>query len=178
VLLPKALGLLLEWKRAKATGDYLGGIRTTLGVLYETVYSMLIAPIFMITQTIGAIQILAGIDSGWKAQKRDDGALGFFNAMSFARWHTLLGLISGAIVWYVSPALLAWMSPVILGLVLAGPMSWLTSRPAGPVSRWLLATLEDKAPPPILSAATHQASEWSQRIRDLSPPMPALPKAA
>ncbi len=178
VLLPKALGLLLEWKRARATGDYLGGMRTTLGVLYETVYSMLIAPIFMITQTIGAIQILAGIDSGWKAQKRDDGALGFLNAMSFARWHTLMGAVSGAIVWYVSPALFAWMSPVILGLVLAGPMSWFTSRPAGPLSRWLLATLEDKTPPPILTKATREAAEWSERIIAMAPVQAALPKAA
>lgn len=178
VLLPKVLGLMLEWRRARATGDVAGGVRSTLGVLYETVFSMLIAPILMITQTVGALQILAGIDSGWKAQKRDDGALSFAGAMSFARWHTAIGVLSGAIVWHVSPALFAWMSPVILGLVLTGPVSWYTSRTAGPVSRWLLATLEDKEPPAILTTATAHAAQWSQRIITLSPPQPALPKAA
>ena len=33
-----------------------------------------------------------------------------------------------------SPLVLAWMSPVMLGLVLSAPLNWLTSRPAGPAA--------------------------------------------
>lgn len=177
VLLPKGLGLLLEWKRARRDRDALHAIRSTIGVAYETIYSMLIAPILMLTQTVGSIQIFAGIDSGWKAQKRDDGVLSFSDAMTFARWHTSIGLFVAIIAYAVSPGLLAWMAPVVLGLLLAGPVSWLTSRPAGAFSRWALSTQEERAPPPILIATAQRAAEWAERLpqaRDAD----GLPKAA
>ncbi|MBS0240455.1 MAG: glucans biosynthesis glucosyltransferase MdoH [Proteobacteria bacterium] len=164
VLLPKALGLMLAWQQARKERSPFVAIRVTIGVLIETVYSMLIAPIFMVTQTVGAAEILAGRDSGWKPQKRNDGALTFDDAMWFARWHTAIGGIVGAIAWTVSPALLAWMSPVILGLVLAGPVSWLTSLKAGPLERWALATNEDRKPPPVLVDAGHRSSDWARKI--------------
>ncbi|MBS0269410.1 MAG: glucans biosynthesis glucosyltransferase MdoH [Proteobacteria bacterium] len=164
VLLPKALGLMLAWQQARKERSLFVAIRVTIGVLIETVYSMLIAPIFMVTQTVGAAEILAGRDSGWKPQKRNDGALTFDDAMWFARWHTAIGGIVGAIAWTVSPALLAWMSPVILGLVLAGPVSWLTSLKAGPLERWALATNEDRKPPSVLVDAGHRSSDWARKI--------------
>lgn len=164
VLLPKFLGLFLVWKHALAERSPLGALRVTLGVFTETIYSMLIAPIFMVTQTVGSIQILAGFDSGWKAQRRNDGALPFDDAMWFSRWHTAIGIIASVIIWNVSPGLLGWMLPVLLGLVFAGPVSWLTSLKAGPIERWMLATAEDRAPPPVLVDAEHRARNWSERI--------------
>jgi membrane glycosyltransferase len=83
--------------------------------------------------------------------------------MWFARWHTAVGAIVAAIAWTVSPGLLAWMAPVILGLVLAGPVSWLTSRKAGPIERWALATNEDRMPPPVLIDAGHRERDWARR---------------
>ncbi len=163
VLLPKGLGLILEWKRARAARDGIGAVRATLGVMYETVFSMLIAPILMLTQTVGSIEILLGRDSGWSAQKRNDGAISFEDAMWFARWHTAIGVVIAAIAWTVSPGLLVWMAPVVLGLLLAGPVSWLTSRRAGAFARWALSTLEDRRPAPILIAASDRAAEWAAR---------------
>jgi membrane glycosyltransferase len=164
VLLPKGLGLVLAWKEMQQDRDLLGAIRVTFGVAIETVYSMLIAPILMVTQTIGAAEILAGRDAGWLPQQRNDGALTFIDAMWFARWHTAVGVIVAVIAWTVSPGLLAWMAPVVLGLVLAGPVSWLTSFKAGPIERWTLATNEDLAPPPVLVEAGLRAREWTRRI--------------
>lgn len=163
VLLPKFLGLILAWKQARAQHDFIGAMRVTAGVFVETIYSMLIAPIFMVTQTVGAVEILAGLDSGWKPQNRDDGALSFDDAMWFSRWHTLIGLIAGGIAWTVSPGLLAWMAPVILGLVLAGPVSWLTSLKAGRIERWALATHVDRSPPAVLVQADHCEQHWARR---------------
>lgn len=164
VLLPKLLGLMLEWRRAHLNGDPLQALRSTLGVVYETVFSMLIAPILMITQTVGAVQILAGFDSGWKAQKRDDGALQLTDALYFARLQTILGFVVAVIAWSVSPWLLGWMAPVVAGLLLAGPVCWLTSLPAGPVSRWLLATREELSPPDIVVAAEQCSTRWQERV--------------
>jgi membrane glycosyltransferase len=164
VLLPKALGLLLAWKQARRERNPFAAIRVTFGVILETIYSMLIAPIFMVTQTIGAIEILAGHDSGWKPQKRNDGALSFDDAMWFARWHTAIGLAVAAIAWTVSPGLLAWMAPVELGLLLAGPVGWVTSLRAGAFERWALATKEDRVPPAVLIEAAHRSRDWARRI--------------
>ena len=164
VLLPKGLGLILELKSAARQRNFVGGVRVTIGVMYETIYSMLIAPILMLTQTVGSIQILLGYDSGWSAQKRDDGRLSFGDAMLFARWHTAIGSVVAAIAWSVSLGLLAWMAPVILGLLLAGPVSWITSRRAGSFARWSLATLEDLAPPPILTSTAERADVWRARL--------------
>ncbi|MGQ0456938.1 MAG: glucans biosynthesis glucosyltransferase MdoH [Hyphomicrobium sp.] len=165
VLLPKGLGLILEWRRARSAA---AALRVTAGVMFETVYSMLIAPILMLTQTIGAIQILLGFDSGWSAQKRDDGRLPLAAALWFARWHMLIGFVVAVIAWNVSPGLLAWMAPVVLGLVLAGPVAWYTSLKASAASRWALATMEDKAPPAILIAANAAATAWRRRLDALA----------
>lgn len=177
VLLPKFLGLILELKRAMFAGDAHGALRTTLGVLFETVFSMLIAPILMLTQTVGAVQIFAGLDSGWSAQRRDDGAISFKDAMWFARWHTVIGLITAGIAYAVSPGLLGWMAPVVLGLVLAGPVSWLTAQRAGAFARWALATAEDKAPPAILVAANARAEAWGKYLSPCGADA-VLPRAA
>jgi membrane glycosyltransferase len=178
VLLPKGLGLILEWKRARAARDGIGALRSTLGVMVETVFSMLIAPILMLTQTLGSAQILMGRDSGWSAQKRDDGALSFEDAMYFARWHTAIGAIVAAIAWSVSPGLLAWMAPVVLGLLLAGPVSWLTSQRAGRVTGWALSTFEDIRPAPVLIAANARTSEWEARQREKMRSAAEIEKAA
>ena len=169
VLLPKGLGLILEWQRSAQARDWRRALRSTIGVAYETVFSMLIAPILMLTQTAGSIQIFAGRDSGWSAQKRDDGALSFDDAMWFARWHTAIGVVMAVIAWKVSPGLLGWMAPVIGGLFLAGPVSWLTSRPADRFSRWALATQEERCPPAIVTSADRSATQWSERLAVVAP---------
>ncbi len=164
VLLPKGLGLILEWQRSAKARDWRRASRSTIGVVYETVFSMLIAPILMLTQTAGSIQIFAGLDTGWSAQKRDDGQIGFQDAMWFARWHTVIGAIMAIIAWKVSPGLLGWMAPVIGGLLLAGPVSWLTSRPAGRFARWVLATKEERNPPAIVTEADVATALWAERL--------------
>ena len=177
VLLPKGLGLILEWQRSVKARDWRRAVRSTVGVAYETVFSMLIAPILMLTQTAGSMQIIAGLDSGWSAQKRDDGRLSFEDAMWFARWHTAIGAVMAIIAWKVSPGLLGWMAPVIGGLLLAGPVSWLTSRPAGRFARWALATKEERNPPAIVSLADAASAEWSNRL-SASPSAQSMPRAA
>lgn len=171
VFLPKGLGLILEWKRALAARDSWAAIRATAGVFLETLYSMLIAPILMITQTAGSLQILVGRDAGWNAQSRGDGAIGFADAMRFARWHMVIGVGMAAIAWSHSLGLLAWMAPVILGLLLAGPMSWLTSRPAGRLARWALATQEELNPEPVVKDAAARFATWAKFATSVEKPL-------
>lgn len=176
VLLPKGLGLLLEWREAADHRDLLGGIRVTFGVIVETIYSMLMAPILMVTQTVATFEIFAGRDAGWSPQSRDDGQLQFTDAMWFARWHTVIGLATAGLAYVVSPGLLIWMLPVVLGLVVAGPLCWWTAQPASRLVSWLLATREDRDPPGIVVSANARRDYWLAAPR--APGDPEMPSLA
>ncbi len=184
VLLPKVLGLALELKRAAAAREQGGSVRAVAAVLVETVFSMLLAPIMMCTQTVAVTQIIVGRDSGWKAQRRDDGSISFADAIQFHWRHTLLGLGLAVIVWQATPDLVAWMAPVILGLLLSIPLSWYTAQPAGALMSRLLSTPEDRSPPPILESANLKAADWKERVLALASSSPDsqsvrdLPRAA
>ena len=106
----------------------------------------------------------------------------FGQALQFHWRHMALGLAVGLVCWEASPDVVAWMSPVLLGLVLAAPLTWLTSRPAGPLVALVLSTPEDRCPPAILVRADRQARAWAERIAELSrprpEPVPELPRAA
>ncbi len=133
-----------------------GGIRALLSLLIETLIGGLIAPVAMLVQTGGVLSILAGRDSGWNAQRRDDGAIPLRVVWAGYWRYTAFGLLLAAIAWAVSPALFAWMSPVLLGLLLAVPLVSLTAgRGAGLALRrlGLLRIPEEAAPPPVLARA-------------------------
>lgn len=162
VLLPKLLGLLLEIKRAARSGEVFGTPRALAAVTIETFFSMLLAPILMMTQTTGVVQILSGRDAGWKAQRRDDGSVPFAFAMRFHAHHMGAGALIALVCWWVSPGLLFWMLPVVAGLAIAGPLNWLTGQRAGPVLSALLSTWEDRDPPSILVRARELSGEWAR----------------
>jgi membrane glycosyltransferase len=60
--------------------------------------------------------------------------------------------------------LLLWMLPVIAGLVLAGPLNWLTSQRAGEAMSALLSTWDDRDPPSVLIRARELATDWQKRF--------------
>jgi len=161
VLLPKVLGLLLEVKRAQYAREPLGSLRAALGVATETVFSILLSPILMVTQTVAVFQVLIGRDSGWRPQSRDRHGMSFVDALRFHYRHMLAGALLALACWEASAQVVAWMSPVIAGLVLAAPLSWLTARPAGPVLRALLSTPDCRCPPAIVESTNRARGEWA-----------------
>ncbi len=161
VLMPKAVGLLLELRRVAASGERGATLRVTGGVLVETLFSMLIAPILMATQTTAVAQILVGMDAGWKAQRRDETGIRMSDSVRFHTWHILIGLAMAALSFTVSVSLMGWMAPVILGLSFSALLGWWTARCAGPVLSHLLSTKDDCAPPSILVSARKRAANWA-----------------
>ena len=164
VLLPKALGLILEIERARRAAHPMAAARAVAGVATETVYSMLFAPILMVTQTSAVAQILAGRDAGWSAQRRDDGQVRLLDAVLFHRGHIALGIAAALICYVVSYSLMAWTAPILLGLLLSAGLSWATARTAGPILSWLLATMEDRDPPAILRRVDELALVWERKL--------------
>ena len=173
VLLPKGLGLILELQRVYSKREWGGGIRAIAAVATETVYSMLIAPILMMTQTAAVVQILRGRDAGWKPQARGESGIPLADAMRFHARHMIVGAVLALLCYWTTPALAIWMAPVILGLLLSGFINWYTARPAGPVMRFLMSTPQDRAPAPTLLRADALAAQWAQRI-----PIPASQSTA
>jgi membrane glycosyltransferase len=164
VLLPKFLGLVLEIGRSRRAGDPADAVRAVAGMTFETLLSMLFAPVMMMIQTSAVTQILAGRDAGWPAQRRDQSGMGFAEAAYFHRWHMAVGVAAAAICYVVSYSLMAWTAPILLGLLLAAALSWYTARPAGPVVSWLLATSEDRNPPAILRRVDELTAAWEARL--------------
>ncbi|MBV8766860.1 MAG: glucans biosynthesis glucosyltransferase MdoH [Hyphomicrobiales bacterium] len=164
LLVPKALGWLFALFNATTRRGAGGPVRLTLSALLEIVVSALLAPVLMLIQSGSVFQILFGRDTGWNPQRRDDGSipLGAITRRHF--WHTAFGIVAGASAYGLSPYLFAWMSPTIIGLVLAIPLSagsglrrlGLGLRRAG-----LLLTPEERSPPAIVARANALTEELS-----------------
>jgi membrane glycosyltransferase len=94
----------------------------------EILLSALMAPILMVIQSGSVFQILLGRDTGWQPQRRDDGSIPLRDIVRRHRWHTVLGLLTGVSAFMIATSLFLWMSPTIVGLILAIPLSWLSGR--------------------------------------------------
>jgi membrane glycosyltransferase len=162
---PKLLGFLLLLTDRAARGQSGGGLRLTGSFLVENVVSALIAPIMMVLQTGIVLSIFLGFDSGWKAQRRDDGHMSWGELAHRHRWHELSGVLLAIAAFLVSPAMLAWLSPAVAGLVLAVPLSALTgSRAVGDFvrRRGLLATPEETVEPEVGRIARAARPEYAR----------------
>jgi membrane glycosyltransferase len=155
LIVPKLLAYLVLISRSKERVLFGGIIRVLAGILVETVLAAMIAPSMMIFQSGAVAEILLGRDAGWQVQRRSDGEVARGEIYRKLTAPALFGLVLGLSAYAVSVPLLLWMSPVVIGLVLALPMGLLTSsrlKTAG-----LLATPEDNCPPPVLVRAQELA---------------------
>jgi membrane glycosyltransferase len=123
LLVPKFLGLLraLLSRRLRRGGG--GVIGLSASFLFEVVLSALYAPVMMLSQSRHVFEILMGRDSGWNPQRRDDGGTGWGEAWRYHMRDTLIAAMTSAILWFLSPPLLAWVSPALVGLLIAIPLS-------------------------------------------------------
>ena len=158
LLAPKFLSYLLMLADRRRRRGF-GVVAGFFGMLVEIVLSGLLAPVMMLVQSGGVLAILLGRDSGWNPQRRDDGSIPFLDVVSRYGGYVLLGVLLGWLAYLISPPLFWWMSPVILGLVLAVPLASLTaSRAAGEVTRRLgLLTVPEERDPPLVLGAAAQA---------------------
>jgi len=161
---PKFLGLihtLCDRRLRRGSG---GALRASASLVFESILSAVLAPIMMVIQSAAVQNILIGRDSGWGTQRRADGSIPLAEIVRRHRLHMLFGVSLGLSAYLVSPMLLAWMSPAVIGLVLAIPLSAATSsRVLGGVSRklGLLLIPEEHDEPAILRAARQAAGEFT-----------------
>jgi membrane glycosyltransferase len=162
LLIPKILGYVALLRTSSARRGSGGAVRAFLSVIVETFVSALIAPVMMLMQSRSMMEIAIGRDSGWQAQRRDDGGLSRAELLRVYGWPTVLGLLLAAGAYAVSLPLFLWMTPVIIGLVFAMPLAAWTSNPrVGEALRsaGFLLTPEESAPPAVLLRANALAAQ-------------------
>ena len=157
LVLPKLLGLVATLADGPTRRGCGGSLRALGGVAIESVLTALIAPVTMYMHSRAVAEVLAGRDSGWNAQRRDDGSVSWGDLARSYGSISLFGLAMAALVYAVSPAMAAWMAPVLAGMVLCIPVAKLTSSNA--VGGWLrarrlLLTPEERRPPMVLARAS------------------------
>lgn len=128
VLAPKLLGWLRAAFSPWRTLGFGGPLLATASVAVEIAVSALYAPIMMVAQTEIVRQVLAGKDSGWHPQRREDGGLGFGAALRAHVWHAVTGGLLAAVAWWIHAHLFLWLLPVTAGLVLAPVLSWMSGK--------------------------------------------------
>ena len=149
----------------------------------ELLLSALVAPIMMLVQTSAVVQILTGRDSGWNPQARDSDRVPWPLLWRFHRRHMIAGALLAVAAGAISWRLLAWMSPALIGLVLAVPLAaFMGSAAAGRAleRRGILLTPEERDPPALAAAADAEAEALRARGRvpDGLPGLLADPRGA
>ena len=156
LLAPKLFGLIIaifDTQTRRACGGFIILIVSTL---FEIIMSALLAPIMMVIQSGAVFEILVGRDTGWITQRRDDGTIPFKDIVRRHRSHVLLGVVAGLSAFLIATSLFAWMSPTIIGLVLAVQISYFSGLLSSGLflKRFnILMTPEERNPPSIATDA-------------------------
>jgi membrane glycosyltransferase len=169
LLAPKIFGLIVAIRHRSERVASGGAIKLTLSFLVEVIMSALLAPIMMLIQSGAVFQIIAGRDTGWKPQRRDDGSIPLKDIVRRHRSHMVMGAVAGISAFLIATSLFAWMSPTIIGLLLAIPISWSSGQAA--IGLWLkkhgiLTTPEETTPPPIAIRANALGEEGAAKGLD------------
>jgi membrane glycosyltransferase len=150
---PKLLALLeVAFDRARARA--MGGFgRVALGVLLESLASILLAPIRMLSHTRYVVVTLFNLKVRWAGQNRTQ-EIGWREAVLHHLPGALLALAWSAFAYWLKPMFFYWSLPVAVPLVLAAPVSvWLSRFSVG--RRWrnagLLLTPEEQGPPAVVA---------------------------
>jgi membrane glycosyltransferase len=151
---PKAMALLLALRDGELRRGFGGASRLILGVVAETIGSILMTPVMMVMQSAAVVEVLVGRDSGWSAQHRQGAELSRKDAWRAHGGHVLLGAIGAVGAFFLSKNFLIWTSPVFLSLMLSALLSVRTSRPRSANSAARLFQIpEDVEPPRVLTRA-------------------------
>ncbi len=175
LLLPKLLALSLVLARDRRS--FGGGVRLMVSSLLEMVLAVLVAPLMMMYHTRFVLSVLSGHDIKWDAQARAGSAVAWHDAWRRTAGTTAVGVAWAGLTLYVSPTFFLWLTPIFLGLLLAGPLvRWTSSPSLGEAARrWglLLVPSETRSPPELLPS---WGAGWSVPDAPVAPD--AVPLAA
>jgi membrane glycosyltransferase len=163
LLAPKLMALV-QVLRSPGERSRFGGARlAALNMGLEILLSTLVAPLIMVSHARSFAAVLAGRDSGWAAQARDESGPSLRRSARLHAGDTVFGLALAGAALASSARELLWMAPVIAGLTLAIPLATiLASARLGQAARrlGLLLVPEERHPPAILVRANALSAGW------------------
>ncbi|CAN5133046.1 glucans biosynthesis glucosyltransferase MdoH [soil metagenome] len=167
LILPKLLAWIIVVRRGGGRG-FGSPLRALASIGLETVISTLIAPVVLFAQTRAVLQILAGKDSGWTAQRRNADRLSLLDALRIHKAETAFGLGLMVTSLAFDPTAFVWAAVPALSLTFAFALSAWTARDAGELT--LLTTPELQAPPRLLVRAIELGSQtWTPARQKTAP---------
>ncbi|WP_407314403.1 glucans biosynthesis glucosyltransferase MdoH [Pseudomonas sp. nanlin1] len=126
LFLPKLLSIILIW--AKGAKEYGGRFKVTLSMLLEMLFSMLLAPVRMLFHTRFVLAAFLGWAATWNSPQRDDDSTPWLEAVKRHGSQTVLGALWAALVIWLNPSFLWWLTPIVGSLMLSIPVSVISSR--------------------------------------------------
>jgi membrane glycosyltransferase len=153
LMAPKLMALALALRSPETRRGFGGTGRLVMGVLVESMASLLTTPVMMMMQSVAVVGVLMGRDSGWSAQHREGVELSQRDAWRAHGVHVLLGGLGAVGAFFLSRSFFVWTSPVFLSLTLSALLSIHTSRPLAASADGggrLFQTPEDARPPAVL----------------------------
>jgi membrane glycosyltransferase len=158
LFLPKILSVVLIWVQgAKAYG---GGFALLASMLVEFLISALLAPIRMLFHTQFVLSALLGIGVTWKSPPREDSQTTWGEALRRHGFQTLLGMVWAGGVYWLNPAFLWWLLPVVGALMLSMPLSVYSSGVGlgTRLHKWRLFLIPEESMTPRELRWTHQGT--------------------
>ncbi|MEQ8397280.1 glucans biosynthesis glucosyltransferase MdoH [Thalassobaculum sp.] len=180
LLLPRTFGMIAIVFDRRLRQGHGGLIGISVSMLLELVVTTLIAPVMMLLHSRFVLDIVLGRSSGWGPQRRGGDGEPFGQIVRVHAVHTLLGIAVVAGVGWVSVEALTWLAPIVLGLILAVPVSWLSGRDSvGAILRWLglFRTPEEGEPPAIVMALEQELEQAGSGVFDQTA-RPTVPTAS
>jgi membrane glycosyltransferase len=124
---PKVIALFMLMRDRDACRAHGGRFRAALSVVFESVFSVLFAPIAMLSHCWFLISIFSGHAIGWGRQTRRDYRPSSLAILRTFAPHTLIAIFGAILLREFLPESFWWFAPLLIGAVLAVPLAYGTS---------------------------------------------------
>ncbi len=152
---PKLLALLdtlLDRTRRRGMGGTVAVVASTLA---ETLLTVLLAPAVLFFHARFLMELVAGRDSGWGRQQRDEACPRWSELLTWHRWHLAgAALLAGLAFVAAAPGMTFWLLLPAVGWATGPLLAWTTAHPkAAAATRWLFATVDERFVPETIRRA-------------------------
>ncbi len=174
LFLPKVVSVIVTARQPAEAARFGGTRRLAASALAETALSALQAPINMAFHSKFVLFTLLGQGVSWVTQRRGTEGDGtdWREAIITHGGQTAFGVVWGISSYIISPSFFLWLSPVIVPLVLAIPISILLSKASfglGARRFGLFLTPEETFPPYELKRLQQNLSECYRHLPPIEP---------
>lgn len=120
LLVPKLMSMVVALTHKRQA--FGGGLSLVASTLVETVFAILIAPLMMVFHSYFVICVFLGRKVRWDAQSREGRMIPWGQALYRTAFVGIVAIAWGGITYLYAPTFFWWLTPVLLGLILAAPI--------------------------------------------------------